>query len=147
MLSVYSPDGLPCGHQLTRFDPKNPLNINNQYAILRPKSFCSACKGMNAVSAKRCFYCKSMLKDECLPRTLSAVKTKLRTIANETDKVNDGIKYHSVLYIIPYDITDKNTYIFSTDGIPKEQGIVGMQKEVKVPKNNWRMIKGEKVKI
>ena len=108
---------------------------------------CSACKGMNAVSPKRSLYCNNKLKDKCLPRTLSALKTKLHTIPNRTDKSNDGIKYHSVLYMILYDITDKNTYIFSTDGIPKEQGIVGIQKEVKVPMNNWRMIKGEKVEI
>ena len=88
-----------------------------------PKDFCSACKSMNAVSAKRCFYCKSKLKDECLPITLSALKAKLHSIANGTDKDNGGIKYHSVLYMIPYDITDKNRYIFSRDGIPKEQGI------------------------
>ena len=165
MLSVYSPNGLPCGRQLTRFDPKNPTEYEQSISNMRQKIFCSACKGMNAVSAKRCFYCKSKLKDECLPRTLSALKTKLRTIAewlprtlsalktklrtiaNGTDKGNIGIKYHSVLYMIPYDITDKITYIFSTDGIPKEQGIVGMQKEVKVPVNNWIMIKREKVKI
>ena len=102
---------------------------------------------MNAVSGKRCFNCLSKLKDEFLPRILSTLKAKLCTIANGTDKDNDGIKYDSVLFMIPYDITDKNTYIFSTDGIPKQQGIVGMQKEVKVPKNNWRMIEEEKVKI
>ena len=76
------------------------------------------CRGINAVSVKRCFYCQNKLKDKCLPRTASVIKVKLRTVANGGDKGNNGI-----LCMVPYEVEDKNTYIFTTDGIPSENDV------------------------
>ena len=78
------------------------------------------------VSVKWCFYCQNKLKDECLPRTASVIKEKLRTVANGGDKDNTGIGFHSVLCIVPYEVEDKNTNIFTTDGVPSENDVKKM---------------------
>ena len=63
-----------------------------------------------------------MLVFDCRCLRVLRVTAKLHTITNGTNKDSGGGKYCSVLYMIPYEITDKNAYIFSTDGITKEQG-------------------------
>ena len=107
------------------------------------------CRVINAVSAKRCFYCQNKLKDKCLPRTASVIKAKLRRMANGGDKDNNGIGFHSVLCMVRYEVEDKNTYIFTTDGIPSENDVkkcmisqkkcrcVSMMKMVKKEGKHW----------
>ena len=116
------------GRSRTRFKGDNLEEYEKKISNMRQHLKCGDknCRGINVVSAKWCFYCQNKLKNECLPRTASVIKAKLRIVANGGDRDNNGIRFHSVLCMVPYEVEDQNTYIFMRDGIPSENDVKKM---------------------
>ena len=64
-----------------------------------------------------CWSCNQKLADECLPRSITAIKNKSRNIskgigAHDHDKI-----FHSLMFLIPDEVDDKSSYIFTTEHI------------------------------
>ena len=97
------------GRSRTRFKGDNLDEYEKKISNMRQHLKCrdKSCRGINAVSAKRCFYCQNKLKNECLPRTASVIQVKLRTVANGGDKDNNGVRFHSVLCMVLYEVEDQ----------------------------------------
>ena len=88
------------GRSRTRFKRDNLEEYEKKISNMQQHLKCGDknCRDINAVSAKRCFYCQNKLKDKCLSRTASVIKAKLGTVANGGDKDNNGIRFQCPLY-------------------------------------------------
>ena len=75
------------------------------------------CKEKCAPSAKHYWSCNQKLADECLPRSMTAIKRKLRNISKGIGAHDHDKKFHSLMVLIPNEVDNKSSYIFNPEHI------------------------------